>query len=58
MLQNLKKYSIQMAILTSLAGVAITVMPYFETYLEQWQMGAVMTVCGVLTALGRLVPQK
>ncbi|AUR97830.1 TMhelix containing protein [Vibrio phage 1.244.A._10N.261.54.C3] len=58
MFKTLKKYSIQMAILTSLAGVVITVMPYFESYLEQWQMGLVMTLCGVLTALGRMIPQK
>lgn len=46
-----------MAIVTSLAGVAVSVMPYFEQYLEQWQMGVVMTICGVLTAIGRLIPQ-
>lgn len=56
-LNMLKKYSMQMAIVTSLAGVAISVMPYFESYLEQWQMGVVMTVCGILTAVGRLIPQ-
>lgn len=53
----LKKYSIQMSILTSLAGVIISVMPYFEAYLQQWQIGIIMFLAGFFTAIGRLIPQ-
>lgn len=52
-----KKYSMQGAVLTAIAGVVISVMPYFESYLEQWQTGSIMAVCGVVTALGRMIPQ-
>ncbi|QBJ00586.1 hypothetical protein [Vibrio phage vB_ValP_IME234] len=53
----LKKYSIQLSIATSLAGVVISVMPYFEAYLAQWQVGLIMAAAGFFTAIGRMIPQ-
>lgn len=53
----MKKYSMQMAVATSLAGVVVSIMPYYEAYLPQWVTGLVMTGCGVLTALVRIIPQ-
>lgn len=55
--QWMKKYSMQMAVATSLAGVVVSIMPYYEAYLPQWATGLVMTVCGILTALARIIPQ-
>lgn len=54
----MRKHSMQMALVTSLAGVIISVMPYFEAYLPQWVAGTVMTLCGVATALARVWPQE
>lgn len=53
----LKKYSIQMSLLTALSGVVISVMPYFEASLEQWQIGLIMFFAGFFTTIGRLIPQ-
>lgn len=52
-----KKYSMQMSVATVFAGAAISVMPYFESYLPQWLVGIIMAVCGVLTAIARIIPQ-
>ncbi|BBI55064.1 hypothetical protein KIT05_13 [Vibrio phage KIT05] len=32
-------------------------MPYFEAYLQQWQIGLIMAAAGFFTALGRMIPQ-
>lgn len=54
----LKKYSVIIAILGALSGVALTVMHYFEQYLEQWQIGVIVIVLNLLVVLGRAVPQE
>lgn len=54
----MKKYSMQMAALTSIAGVVVSVMPQFEMYLPQWATGAIMSACGIITALARVWPQE
>lgn len=53
----MNKHSMKMAAITAVAGVTISVMPYFETYLPQWATGAIMATCGVITALARIIPQ-
>lgn len=53
----MSKYSMQMAVVTALAGVAVSVMPYFESYLSQGTVGIIMAVCGTLTAFARIIPQ-
>ena len=53
-----KKYSMIFAMLTAVSGVGISVMPYFEAYLEQWQVGALMSFFGICTAVGRVIPQN
>ncbi len=51
------KYSLILAILTALAGVVVSVMPYFEASLTQTQVGLIMAACGVVTAIARIIPQ-
>lgn len=53
----MKKYSMQMAVVTAFAGVVISIMPYFQAYLPQWLVGVIMAICGMLTALVRIIPQ-
>lgn len=53
----MRKHSMQMALITSLAGVIISVMPYFQAYLPQWAVGSIMAFCGVLTGVARILPQ-
>lgn len=52
------KYSMQMAVATVVAGMVITVMPYYSAYLPQWLVGVIMTSCGFLTAIARMIPQE
>lgn len=53
----LKKYSIQMSIATSLAGIVMMVLPYFDLGLPNWGVGIIMAICGFLTGLARIIPQ-
>lgn len=53
----LKKYSIQATIATTLAGLVMSVLPYFNMYIPQEAMGAIMAVCGIVTGIGRVLPQ-